>query len=188
MGRDKDAIDDLAWLVSERATDDDLIQLAQARIAVGEFIEARMALAQVSYDALDSGGQYDHTYAMFGLLYSCNDPDLRARVTSQLEALDPQYPAWREVRSKFLLALRTVDVDAEPDNKTWWKTIRESLILQPNFFGIGINIGTIIERAIRSRKSATSDTASRGPAQLAQESASVPAEDDDAPPSNAPGL
>lgn len=150
LGRDAEEVADLRWVVDHRGTYDDRIQLAQALIATQEFEEARSLLEAIPFERLTAGEQYDHTFALFGLLYGIQDADLVGLVRSRLEGLEPEFPGWREVRDRFLLALSNAPAPAE--YPAWWASLRETLVLQPNIFGVGIDVGGIIDQALRHRR------------------------------------
>lgn len=149
LSRDLDCIVDLRWVAEERGTDDDRIQLAQGLIAVGEFEEARTILQRVPFEDLTPGEQYDHTFALFGLLYGIQDEQLIALVRQRLADLDPEFPAWREIRDRFLLSLSRSGEKVE--YPAWWASVRETVVLQPSVFGIGVDVGKLLDRALRRR-------------------------------------
>lgn len=147
LGRDLEGLSDLRWLVEHRGLDDDRIQLGQGLIAVAEFEEARTVLEGITFEELDPGEQYDHTFALFGLLYGIQDARLVSLVRQRLADLDPEFPAWREVRSKLLLAMSQPTAEAEYPK--WWASVRGSLVLQPNVFGVGVDLGKILDQLLR---------------------------------------
>jgi tetratricopeptide (TPR) repeat protein len=141
LARFEEEVEDFRWVVAARGTNDDRIQLAQGLIAAGAFEEARQELEDINYDDLTDGERYDHTFAEFGLLYGLEDPAVLNRVRLRLEGLDPEFPLWREIRSRFLLGLAS---RPEPMTSGWWSTFREALMLQPNFLGFGLDLGKLL--------------------------------------------
>lgn len=149
LGDGAKAVDDLKWVVDKRGSYDDRIQLAQAYIAGQEFTQARQLLQDIPYGDLTAGEQYDHTYAMFGLLYGTGNSDLKETVKRRLLELEPEFPYWREVRSSLLEMLMTKDENESLPS--WWLSFREMVILEPNFFGLGIDLSAVIERFFLER-------------------------------------
>lgn len=151
LDRDAEAVEDLRWVVDRRGTYDDRIQLAKALIALGEFEDARGVLESIEYDELTPGEQYDHTFALFGLLYGIQEEKLVALVGQRLGDLEPEFPVWREVRDRFLLALSRWPEPEKEEYPAWWASVREVLVLQPNVFGIGVDVARILDQALRRR-------------------------------------
>ncbi len=158
MGEDARALEDLKWLVEARGTNDDAIQLGQAYVATEQYELAPDVLENVAWGELTPGEKYDYAHSLFGLLFGFDDEDLRQVVRQRLEMIDPEFPIWRETRDRLLLYLAKTERGRLPG---WWATIRESVILQPNVFGFGIDLSKLIDRALVKTRDDAEDSAHR---------------------------
>lgn len=119
------------------------ISLVRCHLALGDVERAGEDFSVLEPSELDEEEHVDYVLARAGLLFHPHDGALRAELRKQLEALDPPFPMHREARDQ--LIRYAIELDAEGSGlmtkvKRVWESLGSYVILQPNFFGIGVDL------------------------------------------------
>lgn len=119
------------------------ISLARCHLALGDVEPACEVFSVLAASELEEGEHVDYVLAKAGLLFLPHDGTLRAEIRERLEALDPPFPMHREARDQLLRY--AIELDAEESGlmtrvKRVWESLGSFVILQPNLFGIGVDL------------------------------------------------
>jgi len=119
------------------------ISLARCYVALEETERAEEIFADLSSADLDEAERVDLVLAQAGLLFHPHSKSTKEEIRRALEALEPRFPIHREARDKFLRHLG--DLGARDSRlasrlKEIWRRIGDYLILQPNIFGMGVDL------------------------------------------------
>ncbi|MFZ2633857.1 MAG: SEC-C metal-binding domain-containing protein [Desulfosalsimonadaceae bacterium] len=120
--------------------------LARSLCNDGQCNEAKKLLESIDDNILDKPGKFDLaiSWAIFAAT-SLNVSDLR-KAKARLKAIEAHDPVFIHLRDRWMIDLLEATPKSEPGKiRRLIRSFNKYLILNPNFFGIGININRIID-------------------------------------------
>lgn len=126
------------------------MKLARCALAIGDHPTAVAHLHSVDYDSITPLQQLDHCIVAAQIAHVVKDAGLVERTADRLKATTPREPYFREARDQLvisLLSIRDDTTDEEADIGFIRKAgdiLGRYLMLQPNFFGLGINVNALL--------------------------------------------
>lgn len=132
-----------------------LIDMANTYISLDDYSKAKNILDDIDYKELSDENKKDFLFIYSKILcYKCNEKiDF---IIDEIKKCDFKIGIFKDNAQKILITLCEIraskDITVTTENKkNWIDNINDSIMLQPNFAGFGININKIIE-LIRRRK------------------------------------
>ena len=124
--------------------------------------EAAKVLDAVEYQALDHSGKVDYAYTQASIAVEAAD---RARLTEALKTLKSirgGAPYFEERRLNFIIEVQSA-IASGPSSGVWenlrsfLRKLNRYMLLQPNWYGIGVNINAMIEDAATPKRGRNTD-------------------------------
>ena len=114
----------------------------------GQFNEAKKLLESIDDTILDKPGNFDLAISWaIAAATSLNDSDL-GEAKARLKAIEAHDPVFAQIRDRWMIDLLEATPKIEPGKiRRLIRSLNKYLLLNPNFFGIGININRIIDDA-----------------------------------------
>ena len=155
QGKPQDATD--AYLRSVDYSDTPLgrVKLAKAIAVVGNNDRARECMSGLNYSKLSKPEKFDYNAVAARIAVAVGDDAERYEIAKRFEELEVNDPYFRDIRNAVVTELRNLEHHGEARAAGFFPRILRAasryLLLQPNFFGVGVNINTILEDAARHR-------------------------------------
>lgn len=124
------------------------LDLAKVNSLLGNIEEANSYLNEIRIEEIDENLSIDYYAVQANIAIKASDKSLARIICKKLENLDISIPQFQELRNIIRFALYDMITEkSDPDSliQRIIKGMSRYLILQPNIFGIGININEIIK-------------------------------------------
>ncbi len=129
------------------------IYLAQSLVSSGDPEAGRDLLDDIDRDALSKDNRHDYAMARTMLAVVSRAQDDIDAAKSGLESFDPSEPYFVQQRDRKLIELlKTVPVATPGVLSTIIRSINRYVIINPNVFGVGVNVNNLLEDLDRSKK------------------------------------
>ncbi len=146
-----------ADLSKESPTSVNTVFLAHCQLQLGKIQEAKEALALVKFDDLEPEEQVDYAFTNCGVSIAVRDRTALEAAATMLRGLRIREPYFRERRDAFLLSVQEAIIKgptaADTKKATWFlarlKTALSYVQLKPNFMGVGLDVGKILDDKIK---------------------------------------
>jgi len=131
------------------------IHLVESLIYLKDYSSALSYLESLNYESLKHGEKFDHSCRLANIAVATSDSALISLATQRLRGMEEETPHFRKMRDRLLLELlehgsRQISSTSEVKQANKIGRIRSFaqryLILQPNFYGLGINLDAVLER------------------------------------------
>ena len=151
QGRSEDAREAYLRSLDHSETAVGRLKVAKALTILGAHDRAREYLARVQYVDLTKAEAFDFNVAAARLALANGDRRQSETIAEQFEKLDVRDPYFREIRLGVSAELRNpkllMDGEVTGFFARIWKGARRYLLLQPNVFGLGINLNALMDDA-----------------------------------------
>ena len=140
---------------SLKENNDELTKIfyARALMHANALDSAETVLVGVITDNFDEAEQYDYAVSWAYLALNSKKEDYLLESKKLLTALRPSMPYFINIRDTLLLGLSEIDKkDSKGIISKISKLLRRYIILQPNFFGIGMNLNNVIEDSTEKKR------------------------------------
>lgn len=121
--------------------------LGKSWLHLQEFDNAEKTLSQINTSNMDEREKYDFSVAWAILALETKKTDLLIKAKTLLNEVKPEGPLFKDIKDALLSDMQRV-INGDYSGKIL-KFISRYLHLQPNFFGLGVNINNILEDAGR---------------------------------------
>lgn len=132
-----------------------VIDLAKSFIMLNDIKQAQEFLQTLDINNMEDLYKIDYYSLISQIAIKKNNRELAEQIQPQLAGLNATVPIFREMISDNRIALMEM-VASGKDSTTIPKVLREAiskyLLLQPNFFGLGINLNELIKPKKHTRK------------------------------------
>jgi tetratricopeptide (TPR) repeat protein len=148
LGNHRDAIKDFSTSLELNPSELTKVFLARSFCNDGQYNKAKELLESIDHTILDKLGKFDLAISWsIVAATSLNDNDLvEAKV--RLKAAEANDPVFIQIRDRWMIDLLEATPKSEPGKiRRLIRSLNKYVSLNPNFFGIGININRIIDDA-----------------------------------------
>ncbi|MCK4827832.1 hypothetical protein KA005_69530, partial [bacterium] len=137
----------IAYDLAPTRWDGAVIDLANSYAALGDTKKAQESIAKLQLDTIEGALKIDYYTVLTQIAIQDKDRDLAKSLQQEILELKVTAPIFRELMSNNRLALMDMVADNK-DSSTILQSLREAIskyfVLQPNFFGLGINLNELI--------------------------------------------
>jgi tetratricopeptide (TPR) repeat protein len=131
------------------------IDLARIDVLLGNIYESQDILEEIKYEDLDKNISIDFYAIKANLAIKKGDKTLAKKICKEMANLDIVIPKLQEIKNIIINSLyEMINEKSDPGSliQRIFNGVNHYLILQPNLFGIGININEIIKSGINNKK------------------------------------
>ena len=133
--------------------------MAKALVAHKSYERAREYLEALEYGSLVQSEAFDYNTLAARIALAIGDRNDTLNVAARFDKLDVRDPYFREIRHELVGRLRSLESSKEAEvDGVFARVLRGAsryLLLQPNFFGLGINLNALLEGEPKSGAVAT---------------------------------
>jgi tetratricopeptide (TPR) repeat protein len=125
-----------------------IIDYAKSFIMVDKMNDAKELLKTIKTDEMEDLFKIDYYYLLSQIALRENDRELAQQILLKLDVVNSYPPIFKEMISNIRISLLEM-LSSKEESRHFLQNVRDSmskyLLLQPNFFGFGININEIIK-------------------------------------------
>lgn len=148
LGNHRDAIKDFSTSLELNPSELTKVFLARSFCNDGQYNKAKELLESIDHTILDKPGKFDLaiSWSIVAATF-LNENDL-VEAKARLKAVEANDPVFIQIRDRWMIDLLEATPKSEPGKiRRLIRSLNKYVSLNPNFFGIGININRIIDDA-----------------------------------------